>query len=242
MYILLFLLLLQFREIVCGLDSSGEDEDYSNFYSDVYDNSIDVMEEADKLFDSTFASKLTDLSDGLTEAMKHTESFDGMVDMLEKITETLPDIEGCVYTCKNGFTPVRREAYTPVSNGCGATLGLLKIKLNTTGYDGIEKCCDNHDICYSTCNDQRSFCDERFKECMSKYCETNPGVRMELDGRSQDICTSAADMIYLGVDTFGCPIYLEAQREACECKKESKKKQKLAKRKDKKLKSPKNEL
>ena len=242
LYILLVLWLS--GQLRCELDSPGDDEDYPDFYSDVYENSYDVMEEADKLFDSTFASKLTDLSDSLTEAMKNTESFDGMVNMLDKITETLPspDGEGCVYNCKNGFTPVSRESYNPVANGCEATLGLLKIKLNTTGYEGIEKCCDTHDMCYSTCNDPRKDCDDKFRDCMSKYCEADPSVSMKLDGRTLDICSSAADMLYLGVDTFGCPSYLEAQREACECKKQSKKKVKIAKGKDKKQKNPKNEL
>ena len=235
-------LLLQFRNVLCELDPA-EDEEYTDFYSDAY-NKYDLMEEADKLFDNTFASKLTDLSDSLTDAMKSTESFDGMVDMLEKITENLPnsDVDGCVYACENNLTPVRRAGYAPAPNGCGASLGLLKIKLNTTGYDGIEKCCNTHDICYSTCNQPREDCDDKFKDCMFDYCKTDPEVKMESEGRSEDICTSAADMIYLGVDTFGCPSYQEAQREACECKKLSKKKAKKDEGKNKKLKTPKSEL
>lgn len=240
----LFLLLLQLRCTWCNLDSDGEEEEYSNFYSDVYDDdTFDIMEQADKLFDASFSSELGDLSNSLNEALSHTESFGGMVDSFDKMTASLPvpDMGDCKFNCEKGFIAVQREGYTTEPNGCGATLGMLKIKLNTTGYEGIERCCDRHDMCYSACNDPRKYCDDSFRDCMVKYCDTDPGIKLGYDGRSTDVCVSAAEMMYLGVETFGCTSYLEAQREACECRGDVKQKVTLKKGK-KKSHTPKSEF
>ena len=48
-------------------------------------------------------------------------------------------------------------------------------------------------------------------------------------------------MMYLGVDTFGCMSYLEAQKEACECRGDMKQKVTLKQGK-KKRHTPKSEL
>ena len=69
---------------------------------------------------------------------------------------------------------------------------------------------DRHDMCYSACNDPRKYCDDSFRDCMVKYCDTDPGIKLGYDGRSTDVCVSAAEMMYLGVETFGCTSYLEA--------------------------------
>ncbi|KAI6646631.1 Group XIIA secretory phospholipase A2 [Oopsacas minuta] len=224
----ILLLLFQLSVTWCNLDSDGEEDEFSNFYSDVYDDdNFDILEQADKLFDDAFSSKLTDLSESLSEALGHTKSVTGMVDVIDQMTKNLvssSDGEKCVFNCKEGLIAIQRDNFVPESNGCGSTLGLMSIQLNTTGYEGIERCCDKHDLCYSTCNDPRKFCDDSFRECMTKYCETDPGIMLGLNERSTEGCVSAAEMIYLGVDMFGCSSYLEAQQEACVCRKDVKQK------------------
>lgn len=34
------------------------------------------------------------------------------------------------------------------------------------------KCCDLHDMCYDTCNNNKEVCDMEFKRCLYKYCES----------------------------------------------------------------------
>ena len=215
--IFFFLTNLFFADIFCDPDSS-EDDEY-DFYGGMYQNKFDVMEQTDKLFESTFGSQISDLTGGKGD----TNSFsDGLMETFGKMLDTIEDgDEDCTYKCDNGNKPVKRGGYEPVSNGCGATLGLLKVKLDTSGYDGIDKCCSKHDVCYGTCNKVREKCDDTFRDCMTKYCETDAKVKQGLNGRSTKICKYSAEMIHMGVEAFGCGNYIEWQREGCECKKQS---------------------
>lgn len=36
----------------------------------------------------------------------------------------------------------------------------------------MTKCCDAHDICYDTCNNDKEVCDMEFKRCLYKYCDS----------------------------------------------------------------------
>lgn len=35
----------------------------------------------------------------------------------------------------------------------------------------MTKCCDQHDICYDTCNNDKEVCDMEFKRCLYRYCD-----------------------------------------------------------------------
>lgn len=35
---------------------------------------------------------------------------------------------------------------------------------------GFTKCCNEHDICYGTCNKSKMTCDEDFRKCLVDYC------------------------------------------------------------------------
>nr|CAD7593942.1 unnamed protein product [Timema genevievae] len=35
----------------------------------------------------------------------------------------------------------------------------------------MTKCCDEHDICYDTCNQAKEHCDYEFKNCLYKICD-----------------------------------------------------------------------
>lgn len=37
----------------------------------------------------------------------------------------------------------------------------------------MTKCCDSHDICYDTCNNNKEICDMEFKKCLYRYCDTH---------------------------------------------------------------------
>lgn len=37
----------------------------------------------------------------------------------------------------------------------------------------MTKCCDLHDICYGTCNNDKDECDLSFKKCLYKLCDSS---------------------------------------------------------------------
>jgi len=78
-------------------------------------------------------------------------------------------------------------------------------------------CCDDHDICYDTCNKDKELCDLDFKRCLYSYCDkyeksTKVGGEIMVKG-----CKAAAKMLFTGSVTLGCKPYLNAQSKACYC-------------------------
>lgn len=57
----------------------------------------------------------------------------------------------------------------PSKDGCGS----LGIGISTEYLPAAEMatCCDDHDICYDTCNKDKELCDLDFKRCLYSYCD-----------------------------------------------------------------------
>ena len=93
---------------------------------------------------------------------------------------------------------------------------IYTVQLDTTHVPGFTRCCDEHDKCYDTCNNDRTQCDEDFKSCLDNVCLLEGlGNRMTKD--QLDACQSSADLMYSGTLALGCASYKEAQRNACHC-------------------------
>lgn len=77
----------------------------------------------------------------------------------------------------------------------------------------MTKCCDQHDICYDTCLNDKEKCDLEFKRCLYKYCEgyQNTGTTIV------NTCKAAAKMLFTGTTALGCKSFVDAQKEACWC-------------------------
>lgn len=76
-----------------------------------------------------------------------------------------------INNCFNlGATPKPNKNHIPKSDGCGS-LG-LKIDHQYLPIGEMTKCCDLHDICYDTCNNDKEICDMEFKRCLYRYCES----------------------------------------------------------------------
>ncbi|KAI3389654.1 hypothetical protein SNEBB_001368 [Seison nebaliae] len=147
--------------------------------------------------------------------------------------------------------------YVAHTNGCG----VKGMKLQT--HSEIEKCCDEHDYCYSDCEKTKKQCDKLFKQCMDRKCliigkevkvrETSiyvsalalkwfpfrrDGIWDQLielissyisqtifgkflipfiNSHSLPDCYGLTQMIHQGTMLLGCPAYLDAQAEACQC-------------------------
>ncbi|KAI3389655.1 hypothetical protein SNEBB_001368 [Seison nebaliae] len=93
--------------------------------------------------------------------------------------------------------------YVAHTNGCG----VKGMKLQT--HSEIEKCCDEHDYCYSDCEKTKKQCDKLFKQCMDRKCL--------IIGKEVKDCYGLTQMIHQGTMLLGCPAYLDAQAEACQC-------------------------
>ncbi|XP_058053799.1 group XIIB secretory phospholipase A2-like protein isoform X1 [Anopheles bellator] len=141
--------------------------------------------------------------------------------------------ENCIYKCPGGdyralnvhgpgshftipiadITPARNKFYVPQSDGCGS----LGMKISTEYLPAVEmeQCCNAHDICYDTCNNDKELCDLDFKRCLYRYCddyEKNVVTDIVVKG-----CKAAAKMLFTGTLTLGCKSYLDAQQRSCYC-------------------------
>ncbi len=53
-------------------------------------------------------------------------------------------------------------------NGCGTYE--MQFDFESLNLNGITQCCNNHDICYGTCNSPKIECDLKFKKCLKNIC------------------------------------------------------------------------
>ena len=89
-------------------------------------------------------------------------------------------------------------------------------QLDTSHSPGFTTCCDEHDKCYDTCNNDRNQCDEDFKSCLDNVCLLE-GLGNGQSKEQMKACKTASDLMYSGTVTLGCGSYREAQRNACLC-------------------------
>ncbi|XP_031630337.1 group XIIA secretory phospholipase A2-like [Contarinia nasturtii] len=127
--------------------------------------------------------------------------------------------ETCIFKCPGDVTPVKNRLYTPSANGCGS-LGLNINKEYLPAVE-MEHCCNDHDICYDTCNKDKELCDIEFKRCLYNYCDTHE--KTTIGTVVSKGCKAAAKMLFTGTITLGCRSYLDAQARACYCKPKSEK-------------------
>lgn len=69
--------------------------------------------------------------------------------------------------------PLRNKHYTPSSNGCG--IAGMKISREYLPTVEMEHCCNEHDLCYDTCNNDKVMCDLDFRRCLLKICDKVTG-------------------------------------------------------------------
>ncbi|XP_075230549.1 phospholipase A2 group XII [Lycorma delicatula] len=171
------------------------------------------------------SSVLTNLKDAVLAA-EHVfgdviENVVKAVNGFSEIHKTIDNFadEDCVYKCPDGSSPVRNKYYKPTGNGCGPEGA--KVDPQYIPFEGITKCCNEHDICYGTCNKDKEKCDLDFKRCLYSICDN-------LKSKTSDFiktgCKLAAKGFFSATQTIGCPSYKSAQETACYCSSSQKKK------------------
>lgn len=83
-------------------------------------------------------------------------------------------------------------------------------------HPGFTECCNEHDLCYDTCNSNRDNCDEEFKECLNNACEFESIQRKRSNDKSME-CKQLIELMHSGTVGLGCAAFKEAQRNACLC-------------------------
>jgi hypothetical protein len=94
--------------------------------------------------------------------------------------------------------------FTPTSNGCGS------YGVSVDAPFGVTPCCNQHDICYHSCNTSKSDCDDRFDQCMKDVCDSE-------DDLEKIACRAQAELFYRAVMDLGCRAYLNNQEDGCQC-------------------------
>ncbi|KAJ3624583.1 hypothetical protein MTP99_018196 [Tenebrio molitor] len=170
---------------------------YSGYGSGLLTNLRDAVISAESIFGDVFHN-----------VIKVAKNFRNFHDIFDAAVE-----ENCVFKCPTGAAPRLDRHHVPSADGCGS-LG-LKIDTDYLPVGEMKKCCDLHDICYDTCNNDKEVCDMEFKRCLYKYCDsydkTVGGISIV------KACKGAAKMLFTGTLTLGCKAYIDAQKKACYC-------------------------
>lgn len=169
---------------------------YSGYGSGLLSNLRDAVISAENIFGDV-VKKAINVARGLKDI---NEFFDGFID------------EHCVFKCPNNGIAKPNRNHRPSSNGCGA----LGLKLDKTFLPIAEmtSCCDHHDICYDTCNNDKELCDIEFRRCLYGFCDK---YEEKLPPHVTRACKGAAKLLYTGTLAMGCKAYQDAQSKACFC-------------------------
>ncbi|KAL1123467.1 hypothetical protein AAG570_002547 [Ranatra chinensis] len=118
--------------------------------------------------------------------------------------------EECSWSCPDGVKAKQNKYYKATGNGCGPE----GLQVDTNHMPSVEmtKCCNEHDICYGTCNKLKDVCDFEFRRCLYKICESMKKEDVMLTG-----CKAAAKLLHSTAANLGCKFYRDAQQEACFC-------------------------
>mmetsp|Transcript_831 Transcript_831/g.1404 ORF Transcript_831/g.1404 Transcript_831/m.1404 type:complete len:229 (+) Transcript_831:26-712(+) len=108
------------------------------------------------------------------------------------------------YDCAPNEHPVQNTNAKILSQGCVQT-GIKTIP----GIDDYTYCCDRHNACYRVCGMPKISCDEDFKICLHKLCQSTIGHSQQ--------CESSSETLYLGAITSGLEDYQEFQDKHCMC-------------------------
>jgi group XII secretory phospholipase A2 precursor (PLA2G12) len=119
---------------------------------------------------------------------------------------------------------------TPSScyDGCGSKTSFFSPDWLPQGFLNADfsGCCNNHDLCYSTCNASKATgCDLPFLRCMSASCVSSLGLIVvefpEVGIQLLGYCAAMADLYYAAVALGGGTPFEAAQSDACDCCPES---------------------
>ncbi|XP_034246380.1 group XIIA secretory phospholipase A2 isoform X2 [Thrips palmi] len=169
---------------------------YSGYGADVISHLRDAVLTAETVF-----------GDFVDNFMHVAKKFRGLTDVLNAAVD-----ENCHFICPNGMKPLPNRYHKPSSNGCGP-VG-MEIPKDALPVSEMTECCNQHDICYDTCNNDKEKCDFDLRRCLYKICDNHAQT---VGSALTTVCKSVSKTLFSGTITLGCKSYLDAQKEACFC-------------------------
>lgn len=170
---------------------------YSGYGSGLLVNLRDAVIAAENVFGDVFKNVIS-----------VAKKFRNLHDVFDAAVE-----EDCIFKCPvEGTSPKPDRNHVPKANGCGS-LG-LKIDSQYLPVGEMKICCNAHDICYDTCNNNKEVCDMEFKRCLYKYCDT---YKNTMGDAMVKACKGASKVLFTGTLALGCKSYLDSQKKACYC-------------------------
>ena len=106
--------------------------------------------------------------------------------------------------CDRSEVLAQNTKNTLLSNGCSKP-AFIQVE----GEEDFTHCCDLHDTCYGICGMSKAYCDNDFKSCMKKLCDTT--------FKNSPKCKGAAETYAMGTMLFGQSGYDDSQKEHCLC-------------------------
>ena len=104
---------------------------------------------------------------------------------------------------------------SPEPNGCTGVSSRYKSA-------DFSEACNNHDICYSTCEKTKSECDDEFRSELYTACDMAADKLKDYNRTNREGfrkgCKARADTYRWGVGQLGAFFYHKAQNRHCECK------------------------
>ncbi|XP_046919143.2 phospholipase A2 group XII [Dermatophagoides farinae] len=154
-----------------------------------------------------FAHSISQMNEQLTKFMEGLqESVDSWADKVLDNAKT----EECFYICPKGQDPIPKPNYTHTPIGC-VTFG-MQVKAEDLPSKSMKICCDQQQICYHHCNSTKIECDNGFQKCLHDQC-----IEISHDNKQVVVCETATKLLLMGILSFGCKTFKDAQRESCIC-------------------------
>lgn len=76
---------------------------------------------------------------------------------------------------------------------------------------GLFRCCNFHDVCFSTCGTAFDWCEQEFAACLKRVCKTLP------KGDERKGCKDQSKSFTSLTGAFGKGFYESSQKESCQC-------------------------
>jgi hypothetical protein len=113
--------------------------------------------------------------------------------------------------------PVPKLNYKASFNGCGPENGVNVVPNSPLGVATFTKPCNQHDICYGTCNSSKATCDSNFFNAMKAVCVADyPGSGI-FDALGRSYCLNLAQLYTTAVSAGGANAFNAAQAQGCDC-------------------------
>lgn len=138
--------------------------------------------------------------------MQHIQGLADTMNMISGLDAKNHNNEHLEPMCKEGQVAVPHLGHHKrlSANGCGPQGFQIKEEF------GLHKCCNMHDLCFSTCGTTHQFCELEFRHCLEKAC------KKPLKGTEAQCMQQVTAFTHM-TRSFGEGFHASSQRDSCTC-------------------------